>query len=92
MTKRFFLSLLCLTSFHFFSFAQNVEIDNYSVNNLGQVQLSIQAEAGKYYVLHAQHSPTFNWATSITIGVEGTMVISEPAGGISISKLFYNSV
>jgi len=63
--------------FHIYSSAQNVEIDNYSVNNLGQVQLSIQAEAGKYYVLHAQHSPTFNWAVSITIGVNGTMIISE---------------
>ena len=77
MTKRFFLSILCLITFHIYSSAQNVEIDNYSVNNLGQVQLSIEAEDGKYYVLHAQHSPTFNWATSITIGVEGTMVISE---------------
>jgi hypothetical protein len=77
MTKRFFLSLLCLICFHFFSSAQNIEIDNYSVNNLGQVQLSIEAEAGKYYVLHAQHSPTFNWAVSITIGVNGTMIISE---------------
>jgi hypothetical protein len=77
MNKRFFLSILCLISFHFYCSAQDVEIDNYSVNNLGQVQLSIQAEAGKYYVLHAQHSPTFNWAVSITIGVNGTMVISE---------------
>ena len=77
MNKKFFLSILCLITFHIYSSAQNVEIDNYSVNSLGQVQLSIQAEAGKYYVLHAQHSPTFNWATSITIGVNGTMVISE---------------
>ena len=77
MKKKFFLSILCLISFHIYSSAQNVEIDNYSVNNLGQVQLSIQAEAGKYYVLHAQHSPTFNWAVSITIGVNGTMIISE---------------
>ena len=77
MNKKFFLSILCLISFHIYSSAQNVEIDNYSVNNLGQVQLSIQAEAGKYYVLHAQHSPTFNWAVSITIGVNGTMIISE---------------
>ena len=53
MNKRFFLSILCLISFHIYSSAQNVEIDNYSVNNLGQVQLSIEAEAGKYYVLHA---------------------------------------
>ena len=77
MNKKNFLLILCLISFHIYSSAQNVEIDNYSVNNLGQVQLSIQAEAGKYYVLHAQHSPTFNWAVSITIGVNGTMIISE---------------
>ena len=30
-------------------------------------------------MLHADHSPTYNWATSITMGVNGTMVISEPA-------------
>jgi len=55
-----------------------VPIDNYSVNVFGQVQLSIQAESGKYYILEAQHSPTFEWPTSMTMGVDGTMVISEP--------------
>ncbi|MAZ97565.1 MAG: hypothetical protein CMP53_08600 [Flavobacteriales bacterium] len=58
-------------------FAQ-VAITNYSVNSIGQAQLSIQGQAGKYYLLHAQHSSTFNWVTSITMGVSGTMVISEP--------------
>ena len=90
MTKRFFLSFLCLISFHFFSSAQNVEIDNYSVNNLGQVQLSIQAESGKYYVLHAQHSPTFNWATSLTIGVERHHGNFRASGGLCTRKLYYN--
>ena len=61
-----------------------VPIDNYSVNSIGKVQLSIQAEADKYYILHAQHSPTFEWATSITMGVDGTMVISEPTGAYSV--------
>ena len=56
-----------------------VTIDNYSVNSTGQVQLSIQAQANKYYTLSAQHSPTFQWITSMTMGVNGTMVISEPA-------------
>ena len=55
-----------------------VPIDNYSVNVFGQVQLSIQAESGKYYVLEAQHSPSFEWPTSMAMGVDGTMVISEP--------------
>ncbi|MFL2609918.1 MAG: hypothetical protein ACJ0OW_02320 [Flavobacteriaceae bacterium] len=62
-----------------FCFAQFVTIENYSVNTLGQVQLSIQAEQGKYYILHAQHNSEFNWASSLTIGVNGTMIISEPS-------------
>ena len=78
MIKKIFLSLLFLILF-FNSCYSQVTIDNYSINGLGQVQLSIQAEEGKYYILHAQHNSTFNWATSMTIGINGTMVISEPA-------------
>jgi hypothetical protein len=63
-----------------------VPIDNYSANSIGQVQLSIQAQADKYYMLHAQHSPTFNWITSMTMGVNGTMVISEPGGAYSLAN------
>ena len=79
MIKRIILPFICLVFAYNFSFAQ-VPIDNYSINNAGQVQLSIQAQAGKYYILHAQHSPSFNWETSMTMGVNGTMVISEPGG------------
>ena len=86
MTKRIFLTLHCLISFCAFSFAQTVAIDNYSVNSIGQVQLSIQGQADKYYVLHADHSPTYNWATSMTMGVSGTMVISEPAAAYPIEN------
>ena len=76
-----FLSLLCFFSAYNFSFAQaEVPITNYSVNTYGQVQLSIQGQAGKYYILHADHSPSFNWAVSMTMGVNGTMAISEPTG------------
>ena len=77
MIKKFLLSLLCSIMFYSFCDAQNVPIDNYSVNGLGQVQLSIQAQAGKYYILHAQHNSSYNWAVSMTIGVNGTMSISE---------------
>lgn len=78
MIKKTSSILLFLITFFNFCYSQ-VTIENYSINGLGQVQLSIQAEEGKYYVLHAQHNSTFNWATSMTIGVNGTMVISEPA-------------
>ena len=82
--KHFLLLFIILTCN--FSFAQNVPIDNYSVNNYGQVQLSIQAEAGKYYILHAQHSPTYNWAVSMTLGVNGTMSISGPGGAYPLAN------
>ena len=81
MKKTILLHALFLTSFLNICFGQApVTIDNYLVNSYGQVQLSIQAQAGKYYLLFAQHSSTFQWVTSMTIGVNGTMVISEPAG------------
>ena len=83
--KHLLLVFSVIFSMHL-SFAQNVPIDNYSVNNLGQVQLSIQGQAGKYYILHAQHSPTFNWAVSLTMGVNGTMVISESSAAYPIEN------
>ena len=77
--KKSILTTVFLIFCQIFSFAQDVTIDNYSINNLGQVQLSIQGQEGKYYVLHAQHNSEFNWAVSLTIGVNGTMIISEPS-------------
>jgi len=73
--------LFCLP----YSYAQ-VTITNYSVNSIGQAQLSIQGQAGKYYLLHAQHSPSFNWVTSLTMGVSGTMVISEPGAAYPLAN------
>ena len=75
--RNFILTSIFLFLFQNLSFAQFVTIDNYSVNNLGQAQLSIQGQQGKYYILHAQHNSEFNWATSLTIGLNGTMIISE---------------
>ena len=83
--KHFLLYISIILAQHF-SFAQNVTIDNYSVNSYGQVQLSIEAEAGKYYILHAQHSPTYNWAVSMTIGVNSTMSISSPVGAYPLEN------
>lgn len=79
MIRKVILSLVCFMSICGLGYAQ-VTIDNYSVNTAGQVQLSIEGQAGKYYKLTAEHSPTFTWTTSVTMGVNGTMVISEPAG------------
>ncbi len=86
MIKRIISLLVCSISLYNFCFSQDVPIDNYSVNSIGQVQLSIQAQSDKYYMLHAQHSPTFNWATSMTLGVDGTMVISEPVAAYPLEN------
>ena len=86
MIYRIFLPLICFLSIHIQIKAQEVQIDNYSVNGLGQVQLSIQGHSDKYYILHAQHNPTFNWAVSMTMGVDGTMIITESAGAYPLEQ------
>ena len=82
------LSAVCLLlTFASIAMGQEVvPIQNYSVNAYGQVQLSIEGESGKYYILMAQHSPTFEWATSMTMGVDGTMIISEPGGAYPVEQ------
>jgi len=61
-------------------FSQNVPVLDYSVNNFGQVQLEIDGRADQYYVLTALHEPglSYQTITSITLGVDGPMIISEP--------------
>ena len=68
-------------------FAQTeVTIDNYSVNLYGQVQLSIQGSTDNYYILEAQHSADFEWPASITMGSDGTMVISAPGAAYPLDQ------
>ena len=87
MIKKKILTLAFLIAAYNFCFAQVVPITNYSVNSAGQAQLSIQGQAGRYYILTAQHSPTFTWATSMTMGINGTMVLSE--GGSAYPEANY---
>ena len=87
MTRQFILTFLIILFLYNFSSAQVVmSITNYSVNNSGQALLSIEAQEDKYYVLTSQHSPTFEWATSVNIGVNGTMIISDPGGSYPIEN------
>lgn len=60
--------------------AQVVPILSYATNNAGQVQLEIEGDADKYYILTAIHQGNSNYEsiTSITMGVDGNMIISEP--------------
>ena len=87
MTRKFLLLKLSILNLFNFSIAQDVvPIINYSVNNSGQALLSIEAQEGKYYVLTSQHSPSFEWATSVNMGVNGTMIISDPGGSYPIEN------
>jgi len=87
MSSKFALVLFSTLTLCGFSYAQEiVPVINYSVNNSGQALLSIQAEEGKYYVLSAQHSPSFEWATTMIMGVDGTMVISDQGGAYPLEN------
>ncbi len=66
----------------------NVPILSYDVNNLGQVQLEINGSSDKYYMLTAQHAPNFDYETitSMTLGVDGSMIISEPLEAYDLER------
>ena len=74
------LLLLLLISCCNICAAQIVPILGYSTNNFGQVQLEIDGDADKYYTLTTLHEPNLNFQsiTSMTMGIDGTMFISEP--------------
>ncbi|MBO73690.1 MAG: hypothetical protein CMD33_00270 [Flavobacteriales bacterium] len=81
------LILVFLLGFCGSLFAQTeVTVDNYSANLFGQVQLSIQGSTDKYYILQAQHSPDFEWPASMTLGSDGTMVISAPGAAYPLDQ------
>ena len=80
MTEHKTLFLAILVIFCNFCSAQIVPILDYSINNFGQVELEIEGQADQYYLLESIHEPNFNTesTTSITLGIDGNMVISEP--------------
>jgi len=91
MSRKFPLLLFISLTLSGFYHAQEITpIINYSVNNSGQALLSIQAEEGKYYVLTSQHTPSFEWATTMIMGVDGTMVISDQGGAYPLENYTVN--
>lgn len=65
---------------------QVVQIVDYNTNENGQVQLEINSSSDKYYILKVRNHPdsTFDITTSITLGEDGTTIISEPLGNYPI--------
>lgn len=82
------LIFLFVFSISGYCFAQSVPILNYSVNNYGQVQLEIEGQSDQYYILTTRHEPNLDYQTitSLTLGVDGTMIISEPLAAFPIQN------
>ena len=85
--RKFSIVVLCLAICNI-CFAQNIPILSYSVNSFDQVQLEIDGDADKYYILTALHAPNLDYETitSLTLGQDGTMFISEPAGAFPVEN------
>ena len=77
-----FIAISCV------SIAQTVPILDFSLNNFGQVQLEIEAQSDKYYILTTQHQPNLMYEsiTSITMGIDGNMIISEPLAAFPLQN------
>lgn len=88
MIKGITSTLILLVATAIFGVAQNVPIQNYSTNSFGQVQLEIEAQADQYYLLTAQHEPDLGYETitSITMGVDGSLIITEPLAAYSLEN------
>jgi len=82
------LSICLLIAVWNICFGQSVPIEDFSINHTGQVQLEIQAEADKYYLLRVQHPPNLEYEsyTSITKGVDGPLIITEPGSAFEIQN------
>ena len=78
MSKINLFGIVCFLGLINFGYSQEIQIINYSQNVLGQVELEIEGEASKYYLLTAQHDSNYETITSMTVGVDGAMYISEP--------------
>lgn len=79
-TNIFTLALAFLLAAGHFSHAQQVPVQNYSVDANGQARLEVNSSADKYYLLQVKHHPdsAFSLTNSMTPGQPGTTVITEP--------------
>lgn len=81
-----FLVLLYLVFTACFSHGAKVTIQSYSVNANGQVQLTVNSDKNKYYILRVRHHPdsAFRLSASMTLGQDGKIVITEALGAYPI--------
>ena len=70
------------------SYAQQVPIINYSVNQNGQAELEINSKADHYYILKIKRSLPigFEVPTSMTLGRAGKTILREPLGAYPVEE------
>ncbi len=73
------LLTIAFLSINIVLFSQEVPILDYSTNINGQIQLEVASTEDNYYILNMRHAPTgdFVRSTSMTLGKEGTTIITE---------------
>ncbi|MBK8925858.1 MAG: hypothetical protein IPM74_08095 [Crocinitomicaceae bacterium] len=81
-----FFSIHCMLA-AMAGFAQEVTIENYSVDENGKVNLLINSSIDKYYLLQVKHHPDsgFSVNSAICFGQNGTTLISESLGAYPVN-------
>ena len=80
-------SVITLSCFLVYSFLfSQVPILNHSVDSKGQVQLEVASTTDNYYLLQvrSESAGNFEWTTSMTLGEEGSTIITEPLAAYPI--------
>ena len=85
MGRHLLLLLLLLSNIdatQYLLHAQQIPIVNYSITTNGQAQLEVNSNPAHYYILKIRHDPSgaFQMPTSMTLGKEGTIKITEQVG------------
>lgn len=77
--KNFLIAITVLFTVHL-TFGQIVPIQEYAVDVNGQVRLTVNSGADKYYLVQVRHHPDsdFVQTTSMTFGQAGTTILTEP--------------
>jgi len=79
MLLRVFLISICFFTGHLIH-AQQIPIQNYSVNANNQAVITVNSSVGKYYLLRVKHHPdsAFTITSAIKLGQAGTTTLTEP--------------
>ena len=74
----YYFSLYFLLSLVNYSFSQEVEIQDFSLNEFGQIEIEIESSEDKYYILFGRNTlRSRHFPLSMAMGTSGKLVMSE---------------